>query len=241
MNKFYDMIAKDYDQIVEDDVLNCSFPYSGHKEMQDIILGYIYDNKHLSKPKILDVGIGTASLYEKLIPDSFDLTGIDISKKMLEISKLKFPDAKLFSHDILKGIPKEIQNQKFDYIVVDYVIKHFDIDTAVSLIDKLSEYLAPFGKIFVGDIMFLEETRKRLYLHDHTDLLSYNYHFHTYNDFVCKASDLLNISYMELNTYTGILIIEKYYESSLHFEDSLIKYKTNTVKWKSTQSKNKRE
>ena len=47
----------------------------------------------------------------------------------------------------------------------------------------------------------------------------------------------LALSFMEINTYTGLLLIENYYESSLHFEESLIKYKTNTMKWKSNHSR----
>ncbi len=241
MHKFYDMIAKDYDQLVQNDVLNHTYPYSGYNDMQDIITNYIYDNKHIQKPKILDIGIGTAALYEKMLPNSFSLTGIDISKKMLDISALKFPNAILYNHDILKGLPEEISNEKYDYIIINYVIKHIDIELAVDLINKLSKNLSPFGKIFIGDVMFLEESRRRFYLNDHAEILSYNYYLHTYNDFVCKANELLALSFMEINSYTGILIVEKYYESSLHFEESLIKYKTNTVKWKSTQSKNKRE
>ena len=225
MNKFYDMIALDYDQLIEDDVRNDNFQYGAYKELQEIIINYIYDNKHLSKAKILDIGIGTGSLYETIMPEKYDLTGIDISKKMLEVSTLKLPNAKLIHHDILKGMPEELDDEKYDYIVINYLFKHFDTDTFLSLIGQLTRYLAPFGKIFVGDILFLDETRRHLFFRDHPQLLQYDYHFHIYNKIVKKADESLALSFMEINSYTGLLLIEKYYESSLHFAESLIKYK----------------
>jgi 2-polyprenyl-3-methyl-5-hydroxy-6-metoxy-1,4-benzoquinol methylase len=227
------MIALDYDQLVEDDVKNNSFPYAAYSEMQDVIASYIAENKNTSKVRILDIGIGTASLYEKIIPEKYDLVGIDISKRMLEIAALKFPDAKL--------IPEEVKSDNYDYIVINYLFKHFDYNTMIDLINQFSNLLAPFGKIFIGDLMFLDESRRKMYFLDHPQALSYNYHFHTFNEITYKASDLLALSFMELNLYTGILIVEKYYESSLHFEECLVKYKSNTMKWKSSQSRIKRE
>ena len=111
----------------------------------------------------------------------------------------------------------------------------------INIVNLLSNFLAPFGKIFIGDILFLDETCKNTYLTDHPENLNPNYYYHTFSEVVNRTDELLALSFMELNSFTGILIIEKYYESALHFEESLIKYKSNTVKWKSSQSQKKRE
>ena len=241
MDKFYDQIACEFDQLVQEDIKNNQFPYAAYDALQDIIIEYVYENKHISKAKILDIGIGTASLYEKIMPDKLDLTGIDISKRMLEVAKLRIPEAKLISHDILKGLPEEILTEKYDYIVINYLFKHFDSDFMINLVNLLSNLLSPFGKIFIGDILFLDETCKKTYLTDHPDNLNPNYYYHTFSEVVNRSDDLLALSFMELNYFTGLLIIEKYYESALHFEETLIKYKSNTVKWKSSRSQKKRE
>lgn len=241
MDKYYDMIALDYDQLVEEDVKKDQFPYGGYLELQEIIINEIVDNKHLSQANILDIGIGTASLYEKIAPSKINVTGIDVSKKMLEIAKLKFSNATLIHHDIMEGIPEELHDNKYDYIVINYVLRHFDLDALVSLTNQLVEYLSPFGKIFVGDLMFLSSSDKEQFLSVHPEVLSYRYHFHAFEEIIEKAGEILALSFMEINQYTGILIIEKYYESPLHFEESLLKYKSNTEKWKSSQSRKKRE
>ena len=241
MDKFYDTIAKDYDSLVEEDIKNDCFPYGAYREMGDIIANYIFDNKHLSKAKILDLGVGTAALYQKLMPRKFSLTGIDSSKRMLEIAALKFPNAKFYNSDILKGLPEELNSEKYDYIILNYVVMHFDDKTVIDLINQLVRHLSPFGKIFIGDIMFLDEKRREAFCNANPKTLSYGYFFHTYSEVVNKADDMLALSFMELNLYTGILIVEKYYERSLHFEESLIKYKSNTVKWKSSLEKKQRE
>ncbi len=241
MKELYDELAREYDQIIQEDIRLNRFPYAAYEEMQDIIANYIYDNRHIDVAEVFDIGIGTASLYDKINPQKLHLTGLDISEKMLEVAKLRFPDASLMQHDILKGIPFQLRNKRFDFIVVNYLFKHFDQTTAIALINQLIDYLAPFGKIFIGDVMFLDHDRKKLYLENHPDDNYSFYHYHTYSSIVKKIDDKLALSFMELNPYTGLLIVEKYYESSLHFEESMIKYKSNTVKWKSNQSQKQRE
>lgn len=241
MKQLYDELAKEYDSMIQEDIRLNRFPYAAYDQMQDIIANYIYDNRHIEIAEILDIGIGTASLYDKVMPEKLSLTGMDISEKMLEIAKLRFPDATLMQHDIFKGMPFKFRNKRFDYIVVNYLFKHFDLETAASLINQLVDYLAPFGKIFIGDVMFLDPERRKLYLDHHPDDHYSFYHYHSYSEIVKKIDEKLALSFMELNPYTGILIVEKYYESSLHFEESLIKYKSNTVKWKSNQPQKSRE
>ncbi len=241
MNSFYDEIASEYDQLVQDDVNQNRFPYGAYEEMQYQVADYIFSNKHITKAQVLDVGIGTGSLYEKIMPEKLELTGIDNSEKMLEIARFRLPESRLVNHNILKGMPIDIKDDHFDYIVVDYLFKHFDVKTIVSLINQLVKKLAPFGKIFIGDIMFLDEGRKTAYLNANPDDLYPGYHYHSYSELITKLDDDLALSFLEINQYTGLMIIEKYYENPLHFEESLIKYKTNTVKWKSNQTQKSRE
>lgn len=235
------MIALDYDQLIEEDILHDSFPYGGCRDLQDIIVSKIFDNKHLSKANILDIGIGTASMYERFSPDSIVLTGIDASKKMLEVAKLRLPQANLIMHDMLKGLPEELDGTSYDYIVMNYFCMHFDLNTLISFVHQLANYLTPFGKIFIGDLMFLNPLIKNQYIAHHPLVLNYHYHFHTFEEIIEQTGDSLALSFMEINSYTGILIIDKYHESPLHFEESLLKYKSNTEKWKSSQSRKKRE
>ncbi len=81
----YDEIAKNYDNLVEQDIIKQSFPYAGYKIIQELLTDDLSSKK--KKVKILDIGCGTAKLYEHLLPSKFSLVGIDQCPKMLEIAK----------------------------------------------------------------------------------------------------------------------------------------------------------
>lgn len=241
MNKFYDQIAPMYDQVVQDDIENRRFPYGGYDDLQDIIANYIYDAKPVERIKILDLGIGTGRIYEKINPQTSDITGIDNSKTMLEIAHLRVPEARLYDHNILLGLPEELAKESFDFIIIDYLFKHLDIHHVTGLISQLISHLSPFGRIFIGGILFLDAKRRQAYLSQNPADRYLIYHYHTYADIIRRIDQDLALSFMEINAYTGLMIVEKYHENPLHFEETLVKYKSNTVKWKSSHPQKHRE
>ncbi|MDY0374082.1 MAG: class I SAM-dependent methyltransferase, partial [Candidatus Izemoplasmatales bacterium] len=156
MSSLFGMDASQYDQIVqESDRLN-QFPFAGYDEVLTQIADMIRSAKHLSVAEILDLGIGTGQLYQKLSPDKYSLFGIDNSEEMLEIAKLKLPGARLMAHDFLKGMPEGLKKRKFDFIVATYAFHHVNISDFVKLIDYYLGYLSPFGKLLIGDILFTD-------------------------------------------------------------------------------------
>lgn len=46
-----------------------------------------------------------------------------------------------YHHDLSKRLPKEIANEKYDYIVSTYVIHHFDLKEKINLIIELKQKL----------------------------------------------------------------------------------------------------
>ncbi len=240
-NKCYDDLAKDYDAMINKDVENYQFPYSEHYLVHDIIAEYISERNNDNRVKVLDIGIGTASLYEKIIPEKLDLVGIDNCEAMLEIAKLRCPEARLINFNIKKGLPEELKNERFDFIVISYVFMHFDFEFILYFIDLFRKHLAPFGKLLIGDVMFYSQENKEKFLKsdDKYEILGLNYH--VYEEILERIDDNYDLSFMEVNVYTGIIIVEKLYESSLQFEDTLVKYKSNTVKWKSSHPGKKSE
>lgn len=239
MNSIYDPIAKEYDGLVDNDVKEKLFPYSGYKTIQDIISEEISVKK--KKVNILDLGCGTTKLYEKVIPTKFNLFGIDYSKSMLEIAKTRHPNGKFIYHDISKGLPSSFKNMKFDYIIINYLFMHFDFKTTISLLNILLNNLDKFGKIIIGDLLFINQAAKSSFFYKHQDYSDLGLNFHIYSQFVNKIGVNLGLSYIEVNKYTGIIIVENINEFTLHFEDPLVKYKTNTEKWRSTHPQKKSE
>ena len=240
-NKIYDDLAKNYDSLVTKNVEDFLFPYSEHGLVEDLVAEYIMEKTNGKKTRVLDIGIGTASLYEKINPNYIELTGIDNSEPMLEIAKLRVPEANLINHNIKKGLPDILEGEKYDFIVVSYVFMNFDFEFVIYFIDLFRKYLAPFGKLLIADIMFSCNKNKVRFLKENPDITDPNLYFHVYEDILERIDDNFDLSYMELNQFTGMIIVQKLYQNSLQYEETLIKYKSNTEKWKSTHPEKKSE
>jgi len=97
----------------------------------------------------LDVGIGDGKYLNKIIQNlkengfKIDLTGIDISKKALELAKKRFPKAKL--------IPSKFSNAKLEekYDVIHLSQSLYYLGDKKSAIKKLANHLAEGGLLII--------------------------------------------------------------------------------------------
>jgi len=241
LKEFYDLTASSYDFDLLDYEKSGFFPYADYHHLLDSIASYMSSHQHLDQIKVLDLGVGTAELYTKVEPSRLDLDGVDFSRNMLEIARLKVPNGKFYEHDFLCGLPDEIRNEKYDFIVSTFVIQHLEEDQLIEFIHYCLDKLSPFGKIILGDNIFLDEHEKKSAFEKAGDSWRNDLHFHVYNQIVSKIKEHLALSFMKITSSSGIIIIENYHELSLQYEDNLVKYKSNTMKWKSTKSLKKRE
>ena len=127
----------------------------------DAIIGTILDNAGVTEGKVvLDVACGTGVL----IPDYLkrkvaSVTGIDISPKMAEIAKAKFPQPEV---TILCGdVESTYFGKQFDCIVVYNAFPHFP--DPERLIATLSGLLKPGGTLTVAHGM----SREKIDAHHH--------------------------------------------------------------------------
>jgi len=237
----YDILATTYDQDVTDMVRLGLFPYEGYDDLLDTIATMIDNQTRLETANILDLGIGTGNLYAKIKPEKFHLTGIDFSRKMLDITQLKHPESLLFIHDYMKGIPDSLRQEHYDFIISTYSIHHQDINELLDFIHYYLQFLNPFGKMILGDVLFLDPQSKQMAHKQYIDSWNENVHYHVYHQLVSKMTERLSLSFMKLSRVSGLIIIENYHECALQFEDNLVKYKSNTMKWKSNSSRKKSE
>lgn len=127
----------------------------------DAIVGIILDNAGVTAGRdVLDVATGTGVL----IPDYLkrgvsSVTGIDISPKMAEIARGKFPQEKV---EILCGDVETADfHRLFDCVVVYNAFPHFP--DPERLIERLSSLLVPGGTLTVAHGM----SRERIDAHHH--------------------------------------------------------------------------
>lgn len=150
-NKGFDLWADGYDRSVDISDEDNTYPFAGYKK----VLAGIYEAIRNGQGKrVLDIGFGTGVLSCKLYENGYDITGIDFSERMIQIAQEKMPSARLVQHDFSNGLPAELQNSKFDYIICTYAIHHLDDESKIVFLKELQTHLGSGGKIYIGDVAF---------------------------------------------------------------------------------------
>ena len=97
-----------------------------------------------SPPKALDIGCGSGGRYiHKLIDRGFDVTGIDISAKMIELATEHHPDQAFYHADISNWQTE----QQYDLIIGWDSLFHLPLDSHKAVLEKICAMLAPNGVI----------------------------------------------------------------------------------------------
>lgn len=150
-SKGFDLWADGYDKSVNVSEESNEYPFAGYKD----VLNYIYNQvRERDYANVLDIGFGTGVLTTQLYNASCNITGIDFSSNMIDIAKKKMPNAMLINWDFSIGLPNEIKNHNFDYIISTYAIHHLTDIEKINLIKLLLTMLNDNGKILIGDVAF---------------------------------------------------------------------------------------
>ena len=127
ITKYNDALSQVYDKAT-----TRAFKWKAPKESNLLILHYTKKGN-----SVLDIGIGTGQSSEALQRAGCKVTGIDISAKMLEIAKKKFPKFKLYKADIENNLPA-LKDKKFDIVVAIGVLEFVnDIEKVLRKVHKL--------------------------------------------------------------------------------------------------------
>ncbi|HBM75839.1 MAG TPA: SAM-dependent methyltransferase [Clostridiaceae bacterium] len=151
-NNGFDVWAKEYEKTVQKD--SNGYPFKGYYDVLDLMYGLI---EQRPKNQILDIGVGTGILTNRLYEDGAQICGIDFSKKMLQIAQNKMPEGKFIQWDFNLGLPPEFGPEKFNYIISSYAFHHLSNSKKISLIDESKALLDKTGKIIIGDVAFETE------------------------------------------------------------------------------------
>jgi len=153
----FDLWANGYDKSVNLSEKNNEYPFAGYKD----VLNYVYNQvREKNSENVLDIGFGTGILTTQLYNIGYSITGIDFSNNMISIAKQKMPQATFINCDFSKGLPHEIKNHHYDFIISTYAIHHLTDKEKISFINSLFPLLNKTGKIILGDVSF--KTRGQL-------------------------------------------------------------------------------
>lgn len=94
--------------------------------------------------KVLDIGCGPGNFTQYIKTQDFEVEGIDISEKMLEIAKRKVPEG-IFKQMDMRSL--EYENNTFDFILSSFSLIHIPSNEVISTLKEWNRVLKNGGKL----------------------------------------------------------------------------------------------
>ncbi|GLY50906.1 class I SAM-dependent methyltransferase [Lentzea sp. NBRC 102530] len=132
----YDKLAAGYDKSNHDDIFNAYYERPAMLALAGDVTGR----------RILDAGCGAGPLLAALHARGADVSGFDLSRKMLDLARGRVPDADLHVADIAEPLP--YADAKFDDVIASLVL-HYLGDWGPSLAE-LHRVVKPGGRLLVS-------------------------------------------------------------------------------------------
>jgi putative AdoMet-dependent methyltransferase len=147
--ELFDRWSEYYDRSVLDDM---QFPFQGY----NTVLSMMIEQADLAPDHVvLDVGIGTGNLTQRIPLPSEQIWGVDFSEKMLEKARESHPGINLLQIDLLSRDWPEKVIGPFDRILSSYTLHEFQDEIKCSILSALSDKLSGAdGRVIIGDISF---------------------------------------------------------------------------------------
>jgi len=101
-----------------------------------------------SSGRILDAGSGVGiPVSQFLVKKGFRVTGVDISKKMIDLAKKNVPEAIFYHRNILE---LDFPNDSFDGIICVYTLWHIPRETHSSIVENFHRMLKDDGTLVLN-------------------------------------------------------------------------------------------
>lgn len=142
----FEDIAQHYDELE-------AVPYSLHKMIFDLVPA--------KNNSYLDLGCGTGRLLEMITPAFHFSTGLDFSRRMIEIAKKRINGKSKFVCCSIDEM--EFEEGSFDYVTCTGVLHHLNNDprNLNQTVLKIKRILNPGGRLVIADFVTSTIIRKR--------------------------------------------------------------------------------
>jgi putative AdoMet-dependent methyltransferase len=201
--ELFDEWSSSYDETVAGESLEYKEVFHNYDHILETVV-----NK--SGNAVLEFGVGTGNLSEKLLSKGKTVIGIEPSKGMREKALNRNPKLELHDGDFL-SFPK--LDKEIDTIVSTYAFHHLTDDEKDDAVGHYSQLLKKDGKIVFADTAFLHESEKKErhqkvknqgYLNLLKDLQTEYYTTLEVLDEIFKKHDF-DISFEKLNEYVWLM------------------------------------
>jgi SAM-dependent methyltransferase len=131
-----DEIARSYDQLA-DQWNSDSFPRNNGIEQHERAIAFLKEKRHA-----LDIGCGSnGRIIDLLIDHGFDVEGVDVSIRMIELATQRHPNVTFHHADICEwDLPR-----RYDFISAWDSIWHLPLASQEPVMKKILQGLAPGG------------------------------------------------------------------------------------------------
>jgi 2-polyprenyl-3-methyl-5-hydroxy-6-metoxy-1,4-benzoquinol methylase len=144
------MDNKETNKIIEDGYNQIAELYSARRFSKKELVYNFFDSISEFFPKqgkVLDLGCGSGVPVSSYFAEKgFDITGVDISYKMIELVKRNIPKGNFHVSDMLEC---NFSNEEFDIIISTFAIIHVPQDKQVILFEKIFNWLKKDGVCFL--------------------------------------------------------------------------------------------
>ncbi|MGY5880550.1 MAG: class I SAM-dependent methyltransferase [Candidatus Thorarchaeota archaeon] len=105
-----------------------------------------------SSSEVLDAGCGVGTpVSQFLVKKGFNVTGVDISKKLIDLAKQNIPEASFYQKNILN---MDFPNDSFDGIICVYTLWHIPRTDHSSIIENFCRMLKNNGILVLNTGIF---------------------------------------------------------------------------------------
>lgn len=140
--------AKEYDAFVEGKDEEYQAVFDGYEEILDEIV-------HRSGDKVIEFGIGTGNLTQKLVHVGKTVFPIEPSEEMRAIAKEKLPSTVDIYNGDMQNFPKP--DFPVDTIVSSYVFHHLNDREKMDALQEYTRLLEEGGKVIFADTLFISQ------------------------------------------------------------------------------------
>lgn len=186
-NQLFDEWAPQYDQTVYDHDGEYHEVFEGYDDILNAVVNHLPEDARL----ILEFGVGTGNLSQKLIDQGYQVTGIEPSAQMRRQVGLKKIPLDLREGDFLNfSLDRGV---KVDAIVSSFAFHHLPLDDKRESIKRMKKVLKPAGMIVFADTCYENEQTKQALL-DRVERQGYRHLLHDLKtEFYEFHRDLRNI------------------------------------------------
>lgn len=147
----FDEWASTYDETVNGSDIEYKEVFSGYEEILELVTKGATGN-------VLEFGVGTGNLTEKLLKAGHKVYGIEPSKGMREIAAKRFPQVEIVDGDFI-DFPKP--NDTIHSIVSSYAFHHLTDEEKAKAISVYRDFLPVHGRVVFADTVYAGEFSKR--------------------------------------------------------------------------------